>query len=138
MNTLEFIKNFRRLCHSQSCGGCPCYNKNVENCSLLSIGLTDEETIKYIKVVEEWTEEHPIEIDWFKVPVDTPVYVRQNKTDEKLCRYFAKYYPNDEKPFQCYSDGKTSWTSNDAITYWVHCELAREEDIEKYAKKEEI
>ena len=65
MNTLEFIKNFRRLCHSQSCGGCPCYNKNVENCSLLSIGLTDEETIKYIKVVEEWTEEHPIEIVTF-------------------------------------------------------------------------
>lgn len=137
MDTLEFIKSFRRLCHSQSCGGCPCYNKNVENCSLLSIGLTDEETIKYIKVVEEWTEEHPIEIDWSKVPKDTPVYVRQNKTDEKLCRYFAKYCPG-ETPFQCYIDGKTSWTSNDAITYWVHCELVREEDIEKYAKKEEI
>ena len=136
MNTLEFIKNFRRLCHSQSCGGCPCYNKNVENCSLLSIGLTDEETIKYIKVVEEWTEEHPIEIDWYKVPKDTPVYVSQNKTDEKKCRYFDKYCPNSNEPFQCYSGGQTSWSSDGLMSWWGHCELAREEDVEKYAKEE--
>lgn len=140
MDAFKFIKNFRRLCYSQGyCRKCPCYNKNNENCNLLSDDLTNEEILKYIEVVEEWTKEHPIKIDWSKVPADTPVYVRQNKTDEKICRYFAKYCPDYEKqPFQCYIDGKTSWSSNGLTTYWVHCELAREEDIEKYAKEEEI
>ena len=136
MDTLEFIKNFRRLCYSHDCCvDCPCFKDNNENCNLLSVNLTEKEIVKYIEIVEKWIKEHPIEIDWSKVPKDTPVYVRQNETDGKVRRYFSKYYPNYEKPFQCYVDGQTSWTSNDAITYWVHCELARVQALKKNAHR---
>lgn len=139
MDALKFIKDFRRLCYSYDCCvDCPCFKDNNENCNLLSVNLTDKEIIKYIKIVEEWDKEHPVEIDWSKVPEDTPVYVRQNKADKFMFCYFKKYYPNYEKPFQCYPDGQTSWSSHGLNgTYWVHCELAREEDVKKYAKTEE-
>lgn len=42
---------------------------------------------------EEWCNEEYTElpIDWSKVPVDTPILVRDNKSDEWLRRYFARY-----------------------------------------------
>lgn len=135
MDTLEFLKKFQKMCTScKDCIYCPC---SPEKCLVNSpIDMTEDELTQFINIVEEWVKEHPVEIDWSKVPEDTPVYVRQKETDRKVRRYFSKYYPDYEKPFQCYVDGQTSWTSNDAITYWVHCELAREEDIEKYTKTE--
>ena len=50
------------------------------------------------------------DIDWSKVPVDTPV--------------------------STYIDGRTSWSSTtDNICSWSHCNLYRPEDVEKYRKK---
>lgn len=138
MDALKFVKDFRRLCYFYDCCvDCPCFKVSNENCNLLSFDLTDKEIIKYIEIVEEWTKEHPIEIDWLKVPANTPVYVRQRETDEKINRYFEKYYPDSEEPFHCYSGGQTSWSSDGLTSSWPYCELAREEDIEKYAKVEE-
>lgn len=63
-------------------------------------------------------------IDWSKVPVDTPVFVRDGECEVWRCRYFAKY--EDGKVYT-WSSGRTSWSnfvSDDPIC-WEYVELAR-------------
>lgn len=71
------------------------------------------------------------QIDWSKVPVDTPVIVREKSGLERK-RHFSKYEKYYNEPFFCFNDGKTSFTGNNT-TQWDNCRLAREEDIEKYS-----
>jgi hypothetical protein len=96
------------------------------------------------KRVREWFnqpyEEPVIEIDWSRVPVDTPVYVSNNINPPSKyndCRYLKIFDKAYDVPFIVWSGGKTSFTSsheNDVVHY-QYCTLARPEDIEKYRKK---
>ena len=82
-------------------------------------------------------EEPKLEIDWEKVPNDTPVYVsdyNECPTDTSLYRHFSTYFKNSHAPFEVWAEGKTSFTTAKVFTY-RYCSLARKEDIEKYAKK---
>lgn len=73
------------------------------------------------------------DIDWSKVPVDTPVLV-WNLEDCSYNRYFSGI---KDGRFGAYADGCTSWSSvTGNICYWSHCKLYRQEDIERYRKKE--
>ena len=90
--------------------------------------------------VEKWLnapyEEPKIEIDWEKVPEDTPVYVSDynvRPTDTSLHRHFSAYFKNSYAPFEVWDEGKTSFTTVEANSY-KYCSLARKEDIEKYRK----
>lgn len=89
------------------------------------------------KIVPEWLEtpyeEPKIEIDWSKVPVDTPVLVRDYESDNYEKRHFNYYEAENTRPFICFADGKSSYTST-SVKHWSYCELAREEDVEKYKK----
>ena len=72
------------------------------------------------------------DIDWSKVPVDTPVIVWN--TDEEYRRYFSGI---KDGRFSAYADGRTSWSSiTGNICRWNHCKLYLPEDVEKYRKKE--
>ena len=75
------------------------------------------------------------DIDWAKVPVDTPVIVWN--VAEMCKRYFSKKLYDAGFDFETFANGKTSWTA-DGCEYegWPHCNLYRPEDIEKYRKKE--
>lgn len=89
-----------------------------------------------IKAREDWLGQPVLDpekdIDWSKVPVDTPVIVWN--TDEEYRRYFSGIMNGC---FGAYRDGRTSWSSiTGQIGYWNHCKLYRPEDIEKYRKKE--
>lgn len=92
-----------------------------------------------VDMVKEWLdqpyEEPKIEIDWSKVPVDTPVYVWFGRRTEKCKRYFAKY---EDGWVYTFDNGCTSWTSDNEMTGWDNFELAREEDVEKYQKQEQL
>lgn len=82
-------------------------------------------------------EEPKIEIDWEKVPEDTPVYVsdyNEFPNTNSLLRHFSTYFKNSEQPFEVWAEGKTSFTTPRIETY-KYCSLAQKEDIEKYAKK---
>ena len=82
--------------------------------------------------VADWlNEEYEPHIDWSKVPVDTPVIIKDTNGLERK-RHFCKYEPNFSYPFVYFSDGKTSFTG-DATSFWYNCKLARQEDIEKYS-----
>lgn len=117
-------------------GRCNFIRKNILNdsgcCNFVTCNRCEDR-------IEEWLnapyEEPKIEIDWSKVPVDTPVIVKDSNGEE-VKRYFAKYNAGFVFTFDC---GATSWSANDvesARTYpWKIYELAREEDIEKYRKE---
>ena len=84
------------------------------------------------ELIVKWLdEEYKPRVDWSKVPVDTPVIVRE-MTGKGIKRHFCKYEPKFVEPFVCFNDGRTSFTGG-ATTHWDNCELARPEDIEKYS-----
>ena len=90
-----------------------------------------------MKAKKEWLDRPVIDpekdIDWSKVPVDTPVIV-WNTDSEQYRRYFSGI---KNECFGAYADGRTSWSSiTGQICYWHHCKLYRLEDVEKYRKKE--
>lgn len=99
-------------------------------------GVTCSECSKKVK---EWLQqpyvEAPIEIDWTKVPVDTPVIVVGNSGVEYR-RHFAKFQDNYVYAFD---KGYTSWSapkvSEDYISMWSNYRLVRPEDVEKYKKQ---
>lgn len=83
----------------------------------------------------EWLDQKAFDpekdIDWSKVPVDTPVIVWNSDFNQNN-RYFAGI---DGEYFSAYSNGGTSWSSKGNTYYWNHCKLYRPEDVEKYRKK---
>ena len=77
------------------------------------------------KAVKEWCESEYVEppVDWSKVPVDTPILVRDSEDEEWRNRYFAKY--KDGRVFS-FSNGATSWSAvnNENCVWWDHAKLA--------------
>lgn len=62
-------------------------------------------------------------VDWSKVEVDTPVFVRDSENDVWKCRYFAKY---EYKKVYTWVDGRTSWSNKiaDVPVCWKYAQLA--------------
>ena len=62
-------------------------------------------------------------VDWSKVKVDTPIFVRNRVEDVWKCRYFAKY--EDGKVYT-WCGGRTSWSNviSDEPVNWIYAELA--------------
>ena len=90
---------------SNDCGG------NCGVCRMLQI----------IWLMEEYEEP---EVDWSKVAVDTPIFVRQTKDGEWLRRHFAEY---EDGIVYTWKDSHTSWTE-DCMTGWDYGKLAESED----------
>lgn len=127
----EIIKT---LLSKGSCGFKKEYILKSEECITLKCSECEVKTREWLDAPYEELKPK-IEIDWTKVPVDTPVLVRHNIIDEPLtCRYFAKYFPHSNMPFECFANGATSWSSTGKPICWAYCELAREEDKIKYSK----
>lgn len=69
--------------------------------------------------VKDWPDP-PKSIDWNKVAVDTPVFVRNSDDDPWEAGHFAVF---QNGYYYCFNDGKTSFTTQD-ITNWSRCVLA--------------
>jgi hypothetical protein len=75
-------------------------------------------------------EEYKPQIDWSKVPVDTPVFFIKDGLEYK--GHFAGYGGFDL--VNVYDRGTTSWSGNSIVCTTVnYLRLARPEDIEKYS-----
>ena len=75
----------------------------------------------------EWLQaeyEEP-KVDWSKVAVDTPIYVRNREDDYWEKRYFAKY---ENGIVYAWVNGTTSYTAEDEeyCTWWKYAKLAEE------------
>ena len=105
-----------------------CNDTHCSNCAFSSSSLSCRDEIK------KWSESEykELEVDWSKVPVDTPVLVSETMRGDWYNRYFSKY-KNDT--VYTYFSGATSWSSDyEGEKPWRYAKLANEEDISKYAK----
>lgn len=140
LNRKKFAKEIMDIALEHSCvavsmDGNPFYCKETpcNKCLLYraaSIGC-DEAFKNWLN-----SEYKEMRIDWENVPADTPVLVRNNNKEIPQKRHFKRVNPNASfLNYETFPDGKTSWTNNrDTAEHWVCCELAREEDKQKYAK----
>lgn len=101
-------------CSSISCSDC---QFDTDNCQ--------KDTYKWLS--EEYTEPEE-EIDWSKVPVDTPIMVRNSKEWRWIPRYFAKYEDGHTFTFM---NGADSWSYDDDnnVAHWKYAKLAKPEDL---------
>lgn len=91
-------------------------------------GMLDEDIRKFISEQPTVDIESEPPIDWSKVPVDTPILVRDNKSDEWHRRYFAKY---EDGKACAWNDGANSWSAwnKDSNTIdWKYAKLAEDGD----------
>lgn len=80
----------------------------------------------------EWLKREYSGIDWSKVPVDTPVIIKDEKGT--MFRHFAKYYRGH---VFVYANGQTSWTNDGKTEAWEqeYVKFGRDEDNKKYTKQ---
>ncbi len=99
----------------------PCSDISCKYCYLrLKKGSRCDDACK------EWCESEYEEpsIDWSKIPVDTPILVKNNHDDEWLHRHFAKF---EDGVVYAWDDGKTSWSlSSLGKVDWKYAKLAEE------------
>ena len=69
----------------------------------------------------------PVEpsVDWSKVPVDTPIFVRDRNDCIWRKRYFTKF---ENGHVRAWDDGRTSWSDGKGTTMWDHAKLAESEE----------
>ena len=65
------------------------------------------------------------EVDWNRVPVDTPIYVRDNEGMDWRPRYFARFADGLVEVWSC---GTTSWSGDGCTSRWKYAKLAREDE----------
>lgn len=70
------------------------------------------------------------EIDWNKVPVDTPIYVWDSGSNTYK-RHFAGY-TNDK--IIAFTDGATSWSNDGCKTEWGHAQIKEGVDCSEWYK----
>lgn len=107
-----------------------CEDVDCEECDLFKLPLhyCNKKFVDWLNL--EYVE---AEIDWTKVPVDTPVIVSNDK-ERWYTRYFALFDNGKLKTWSC---GATSWSVDDKseLVSWNYKNLANEEDIQKYRKE---
>lgn len=98
-----------------------CQNRECDDCDFMAgIYSCDRERLNWLRAEAG---EEP-EVDWSKVPVDTPIYVRGRETDKWKPRYFAKY---QDGLVHTWSGGTTSWSDSSSTTCWHYAKLAKED-----------
>lgn len=98
----------------------PEYNIQADGHYLAPVAL-----IMLLWLEEEYKEP---EVNWSKVPVDTPILVRDNAQSDWQKRYFAKF---EGGIVYAWDSGRTGWTCNYNtcyITAWEYVKLAEGED----------
>jgi hypothetical protein len=108
---VEKDANKIRACDSLTCDKCFFVHSNI--CDIKALEWADAE---YIESEEK-------EVDWTKIPVDTPILVRDSMKSDWLRRHFSKY---EDGTVYAWEDGKTSYTTI-AEWHWKYSKLAEVE-----------
>nr|DAE01106.1 MAG TPA: hypothetical protein [Myoviridae sp. ctegP15] len=73
---------------------------------------------------EEYEEPPKPKVDWYHVPVDTPVRVRDSEDEDWTLQYFRRISDNiPNYRFEAWDNGRTSKTTDGIIKHWKYCEL---------------
>lgn len=112
------ILNADRLtgCSSRDCKGCPNWYRSQ---SFFGTGFSCKAQEDFGKWLEEECEP---EVDWSRVPVDTPILVKDDRSsDEWVKRHFAYYYDDE---VYAWTNGMTSYTSQkEPASVWQYAKL---------------
>lgn len=113
IDRLALIQGQPRICNSSLlCNEC-LFNNNIDFCS--------GEALNWL-----FSEYKEPEVDWSKVKVDTPIYVRCSDDEKWVPRYFAKF---EDGRVYAWSDGTTSFTTPIAgAVDWEYAKLAESEE----------
>lgn len=124
------------------------FYKNALDSILESVVAVDKESLRVVRCTDincddclfgklegecevnarDWLQsEHVEQVDWSKVKVDTPIYVRRSDDEEWESRHFAKF---EDGRVYAWVDGATSWTANDEcdVISWNCAKLAESEN----------
>lgn len=85
----------------------------------------------FVKWANSEYKEH--EIDWNKVPVDTPICVWDNEDKISFKRYFAGYDKNNNKII-AFAYGKTSWSNDQSTIKWDNAKIKEGIDCNEWYK----
>ena len=108
-NGFNFCRDFVKPHILKSRG---CVNTSCDQCKMLQT----------IWLMEDYEEP---EVDWGKVPVDTPILVKGNGNEEWSKRYFAKY---EDGRVYAWCNGRTSWNEASKCA-WDYARLPEDEEI---------
>ena len=115
------INNAPIKCDDAQCSECKLYY-----CDSCARGFTEWANSEY---------KEP-EIDWDKVPVDTPIYVWDSCYKNKTPRHFASF-KNNTNTIVAFNNGQTSWTVDDNeydVSCWKHAEIKEGVDCSEWYK----
>lgn len=117
----KIVRLGRRVAVGKDKKPCACSEINCDEC--IAGGHDCYQT------VSKWADAEYIEpeVDWSKVPVDTPILVKQLRHNDWSRRYFS-HYDNKNGLVCAFSDGKTSWTGQDDWKSWNYAKLAEVND----------
>lgn len=110
-HSIAIIDGKPRQCSGASCSKCD-FNSNI-NCR---------------KNVNEWANSEYVEpqVDWSRVPVDTPILVRDSELFAWSKEHFAKY---EDETVYTWDYGKTSWSTYDGkMSSYKYAMLPESED----------
>ena len=87
------------------------------------------------ELLKQWanSEYKEREIDWSKVPVDTPIYVWDNNDNITYKRHFAGYNKVNNMII-AFDNGGTSWSSGATTTRWIHAKIKEGIDCSEWYK----
>ena len=105
----------------------PCSHTDCSKCDFNTTLSCPEEIRKWAN--SEYKER---EIDWNKVPVDTPVYVWENGDSDIYKRYFAGYDKKNNMII-AFDKGGTSWSSA-ITTKWDNAKIKEGVDCSEWYK----
>lgn len=99
-----------------------CQNRECDDCDFETRQRScRKETMDWLRAEAG---EEPEVVDWSKVPMDTPVWVRDRESDPWRPRYFAGVIGGS---VHTWNGGTTSWSSDGGTTGWTQAKLAEED-----------
>ena len=87
-----------------------------------NVGCARCKVLQMLWLLEDYKEEEP-EVDWGKVEVDTPIFVKNSEDEMWRKRHFAKY---ENGNVYAWGNGFTSWTEN-YMASWKYAKLPEDE-----------
>ena len=111
---LALVNGKIHACDGLICGECDLYDRSAgaKDCS---------------DRIEAWCNSEYIEppVDWSKVPIDTPILVRDSESDRWYRRHFAKY---ENGKVYAFRNGGTSWSGCGHVC-WEQAKLATDDEL---------
>lgn len=136
MDNETLMKEYARICKgARNCLQCVLFQNNGSN-EYTRIDYMLNNPKKAIELIEKWSDDNPIEIDWTKVPINTKVLVRNSKENEWEERYFVFYLSKSPSSYYTFLRDKDSTNAVNItdINNWRYCKLANDVDPTPYLK----